>query len=138
MRRRFWNRKYRPFTSGSRPKRFNSNRFDVRLAGRKLDVRMTPNVIEVFQKGVRIASHCRSHVRGKHTTVPENMPPSHREYLSWTPERFLRWASKTGPFGLRSGTFRQLLGTPHPESVQSGDEDHPHARDAGPSVAAHL
>jgi len=71
------------------------------LAGRKLDVRMTPNVIEVFQKGVRVASHCRSYVKGKHTTVPEHMPPSHREYLSWTPERLLRWASKTGPAAAR-------------------------------------
>lgn len=71
------------------------------LAGRKLDVRMTPKVIEVFQKGVRVASHCRSYVPGRHTTVPEHMPPSHREYLSWTPERLLRWASKTGPSALR-------------------------------------
>ena len=64
-------------------------------------MRMTPNVIEVFQKGVRVASHCRSYVKGKHTTVPEHMPPSHREYLSWTPERLLRWASKTGPAAAR-------------------------------------
>ena len=67
------------------------------LAGKKLDVRMTPAVIEVFQKGVRIASHCRSYVKGKHTTVPEHMPPSHRAYLSWTPERLLAWAATTGP-----------------------------------------
>lgn len=71
------------------------------LAGKKLDVRMTPNVIEVFQKGVRVASHCRSYLKGRHTTVPEHMPPSHRAYLSWTPERLLRWASKTGPSAAR-------------------------------------
>lgn len=71
------------------------------LAGRKLDVRMTSTVIEVFQKGVRVASHCRSFLKGRHTTVPEHMPPSHRAYLSWTPERILRWASKTGPSAAR-------------------------------------
>jgi transposase len=71
------------------------------LAGRKLDVRMTSTVIEVFQKGARVASHCRSYLKGRHTTVPEHMPPSHRAYLSWTPERILRWAAKTGPSAAR-------------------------------------
>ena len=32
-----------------------------------------------------------------HTTVAEHMPPSHRQYQQWTPERFLRWATKIGP-----------------------------------------
>lgn len=66
------------------------------LVGKKLEVRITANVIEVFQKGRRVASHCRSSVRGAHTTLPEHMPRSHREYLRWTPKRILRWASKTG------------------------------------------
>ncbi len=67
------------------------------LAQRKLNVRITASIIEVFHKGKRVASHCRSYMRGKHTTVPEHMPRSHREYLKWTPERLLGWASKTGP-----------------------------------------
>ena len=67
------------------------------LSQKKLDVRITASIIEVFYRGKRVASHCRSYVRGRHTTVPEHMPRSHREYLKWTPERLLGWASKTGP-----------------------------------------
>lgn len=59
------------------------------LVGKEVGVRITANVIEVFRKGKRVASHCRSYVKGKHTTVPEHMPPSHREYLKWTPKRVL-------------------------------------------------
>ena len=67
------------------------------LVGKKLEVRITANVIEVFQKGGRVASHCRSYVRRAYTTLPEHMPRSHREYLKWTPERILNGATKTGP-----------------------------------------
>ena len=66
------------------------------LAQKKFDVRITGNIIEIFHRGKRVASHRRSYVKGKHTTVPEHMPKSHREYLKWTPKRLLDWASKTG------------------------------------------
>lgn len=29
--------------------------------------------------------------------MAEHIPPSHRQYQQWTPERFLRWATKIGP-----------------------------------------
>ncbi len=67
------------------------------LSQKKLEIRITASIIEVFYRSNRVASHCRSYVKGRHTTVPGHMPKSHREYLKWTPERLLGWASKTGP-----------------------------------------
>lgn len=67
------------------------------LVGQQLDVRLTATTVEVFQRGQRVASHVRSHQRGRHTTLPEHMPRSHREYAHWTPTRLIDWAAKSGP-----------------------------------------
>lgn len=67
------------------------------LVKKQLDVRFTATTVECFHKGERVASHRRSSIKGRHTTVKEHMPPRHRQYLGWTPERFLRWAGKIGP-----------------------------------------
>lgn len=32
----------------------------------------------------------------RHTTIKEHMPKAHRHYAEWTPQRLIRWASKTG------------------------------------------
>ena len=62
-----------------------------------VDARFTDGTIEVFHKGQRIASHVRSRVAHKHTTIPEHMPSSHRRYAEWSPARMLREAEKIGP-----------------------------------------
>lgn len=67
------------------------------MVGKKLDIRITANTIECFHRGKRVASHRRSFKKGGHTTLPEHMPKSHREYLKWTPQRLLNWAAKVGP-----------------------------------------
>jgi transposase len=67
-----------------------------RLVREQVDVRYTSATVECFHKGNRIASHPRSFVKGKHTTNPEHMPLSHREYAEWTPERLISWAAQTG------------------------------------------
>ena len=67
-----------------------------RLVREQVDVRYTSATVECLHKGNRIASHPRSFVKGKHTTDPEHMPTSHREYAEWTPERLVTWASQTG------------------------------------------
>jgi transposase len=53
--------------------------------------------VELFHRGVRVASHIRSRRPGGFTTCPEHMPASHREYAKWTPERLREWASTIGP-----------------------------------------
>jgi transposase len=67
-----------------------------RLVREQVEVRYTSATVECFHRGNRIASHPRSFVKGKHTTNPEHMPPSHREYAEWTPERLISWAGQTG------------------------------------------
>jgi transposase len=62
-----------------------------------IDVRLTLNTVECFHEGLRIASHIRSVLKGKHTTLSEHMPPTHKAYSEWSPERFLNWALEIGP-----------------------------------------
>jgi transposase len=62
-----------------------------------VEVRATLRTVEVFLKGERIAAHMRGSGDGKHTTLPEHMPSSHRRYADWTLERILREAAAIGP-----------------------------------------
>ena len=79
-----------------------------------VDARCTANTIELFFKGRRVASHLRSFLRGKYTTVREHMPKAHQKYLEWSPSRIIEWAEKTGPCTAR---FVQTImeSRPHPE-----------------------
>jgi len=67
------------------------------LIKKKIDVRITNNTIECFYKSKRVASHIRSHHKGRHSTIKEHMPKSHQKWAEWTPQRFVRWAAKIGP-----------------------------------------
>ena len=64
---------------------------------RKVDVRVTKNIVEVFYDGSRIASHPRLHGRpGQYNTLPEHMPPNHQAYSQWNAGRFLSWGKSIG------------------------------------------
>jgi transposase len=67
------------------------------LVRHQLEARFTATTVECLHKGKRVASHPRSALRGRHTTVAEHMPKAHQAYLKWTPERLVRWAEQTGP-----------------------------------------
>jgi transposase len=67
-----------------------------RFARQKVDVRMTATTIEVFQRGQRIASHVRSPLRGRHTTVDAHMTPAHQAVQGWNAPRLLDWAGRIG------------------------------------------
>ncbi|MBE5862409.1 MAG: IS21 family transposase [Lachnospiraceae bacterium] len=67
-------------------------------ARKKVDVRLTNNVVEAFYQGTRICSHRRLHGRaGQYDTNPDHMPENHRLYGEWNAERFKRWAETIGP-----------------------------------------
>ena len=67
------------------------------LVKKEVEVRITRHTVECFYRGNRVASHKRSGQKGHHTTLTAHMPESHRQAGEWSPERFQRWASKTGP-----------------------------------------
>ena len=68
-----------------------------RFAKAAVEVRLTARTVEVFAKGERIAAHLRAGGNGKHTTVEDHMPSSHRRYADWTIERIRRDAAGIGP-----------------------------------------
>src|ERR1700742_314951 len=85
-----------------------------RLIRAVVEVRTTQATVEVFHRGVRVASHARSPVKHRHTTVPEHMPSAHRRHASWTPARVIAFAGKVGPstVALCEAIMRAK---PHPE-----------------------
>jgi transposase len=85
-----------------------------RLVRETLDARITDQTVEVFHHGVRVASHLRSPLRHRHTTVVEHMPSAHRRHAEWTPTRLLREAAAIGP--ATAGLIERILtAKPHPE-----------------------
>ncbi len=68
-----------------------------RLIGQEVFLRASENTLEIFHKHQRVASHPRSRVPGRYSTLADHMPPAHRFYGEWSPERLLRWAQQIGP-----------------------------------------
>ena len=65
---------------------------------RKVDVRITRQVIEVFFNNHRICSHPRLYgYPGQYSTMEAHMPPDHQAYVQWNADRFIAWARKIGP-----------------------------------------
>ena len=85
-----------------------------RLLKEQLEARITQRTIELFHKGERVACHVRGGLRGRHTTVPEHMPSSHRRHAGWTIERIKRDAAAIGP-DTAALTALILESRPHPE-----------------------
>jgi transposase len=84
------------------------------LARQQVDARITRHAVEILFHGKRVASHERSDRRGKHTTVAEHMPASHRAHMEWTPGRLLNWGASIGP--ATGHVVNHLLSSkPHPE-----------------------
>jgi len=84
------------------------------LARQKVDVRATPTTVEIFHRGVRVASHIR--VRKPYTAVTQSAhrPKSHQAHLDWPPSRMVRWAQTVGP-NTAQVVDKILASYPHPE-----------------------
>lgn len=84
------------------------------LTGQAVEVRASAATVEIFHRGVRVASHARSHVPYQATTVAEHRPRSHQKHLEWTPSRLIQWAAGVGP--ATAGVCQRILDSkPHPE-----------------------
>jgi transposase len=85
-----------------------------RFARAEVEARLTARTVEIFLKGERIAAHLRGSGNGRHTTVPEHMPSSHRRYAGWTIARIRQDAARIGP--ATAALCEQILEQrPHPE-----------------------
>ena len=84
------------------------------LRGERVDIRLSAGTVEAYFKSRRVASHRRSHLRGRFTTTPGHMPKAHREHRDWSPSRLIGWAEKVGP--QTAGLVEAILQSrPHPE-----------------------
>ena len=62
-----------------------------------VDIRITADLIEVYFKEVRIASHLRKKkADDRYATNPDHMPDNHRLYLDHNPENNRKWAKEIG------------------------------------------
>jgi transposase len=70
-----------------------------RLIKETLDARVGDTRIEIYKSAELVASHTRLRGRkGQFSTSPEHMPPTHKHFdSSWSPDRFVKWASRIGP-----------------------------------------
>ena len=84
------------------------------LVGLRCEARVTAATVEVLHRGRRVASHVRSHLKGRYTTLPEHMPEHHRQYAKWTPERVVRWAGESGE-AVSAVATRIIASRPHPQ-----------------------
>lgn len=84
------------------------------LVRQEVEARITQKTVEIFLRGKRVASHLRSTLPHRPTTVAEHMPSSHRRYRDWTHERIRRDAAKVGP---DTDTLIDVIlrSRPHPE-----------------------
>jgi transposase len=84
------------------------------LVKQQLEVRVSARVVEIFHKGTRVASHLRSRLKGRHSTVATHMPTAHQHYAEWTPQRLIRWAADSGAATARVVEVI-LASRPHPQ-----------------------
>jgi transposase len=84
------------------------------LVRQEVEARITQRTVEIFLRGKRVASHVRSLLPHRPTTVAEHMPSSHRRYRDWTHERIRCEAAKVGP---DAATLIDVIvrSRPHPE-----------------------
>ncbi|MGC8489689.1 MAG: IS21 family transposase [Clostridia bacterium] len=83
------------------------------LVRERVDIRLSPTMMEVMHGGRRVASHLRSYVRGHHTTSEEHMPLAHRRYRQ-APSQIASSARDVGPKTVAL-VEAILAARPHPE-----------------------
>lgn len=84
------------------------------LTQKEVEIRATASTVEIFHKGIRVASHARSHTPHRHTTIHEHQPKAHQRHLEWTPSRIVEWSGTIGP-ATAQVVDRILTRNRHPE-----------------------
>lgn len=84
--------------------------------GKKVKIIYTDSIVEIYHKNVRIAFHKRDRSQNKYTTLAEHMPPNHRFYQDWCPEKIIEWAGKKGSY-VRELVVKLLARGSYPEQT---------------------
>lgn len=84
--------------------------------GKKVKIIYTSRAVEIYHNNIRIAFHYRDRRPGGYTTKKEHMPPHHSFYAEWSPQRFLSWAEKIGPY-VKVMVGKVLESRKHPEQA---------------------
>jgi transposase len=84
------------------------------LTQQQVEIRATDNAVEIFHKGVRVASHGRSHIQHKHTTLPEHRPKAHQRH-KWSTESWRRIGIRNRDIVPASASFGWAGSTAHSE-----------------------
>jgi transposase len=84
------------------------------LVGRKVNLRLTANLVEIFHGRKLVASHLRDDSPGQATTEDTHMPKAHQRFKDWTPRRIRSDAAIIGP-SCRALVDHILASKPHPE-----------------------
>ena len=87
-----------------------------RYIGKKAMIIYTHKFVEIFFNNIRIAAYKRDRRVNGYTTEKNHMPPSHKFYSSWSPERFLNWAADIGEH-VKTVVNEILNGRKHPEQA---------------------
>jgi len=66
------------------------------LKGKRVRVVYDDRNVAIYYDNVRIIQHRRDHSPNGYTTLHTHMPPQHRFYAQWSPERFTKWAQSIG------------------------------------------
>ncbi len=66
------------------------------LSGKKVQMFYTAKTVEIYHDNIRVAFHQRDYIKYGYTTLKQHMPPEHKFYAGWSPQRFIRWAGKIG------------------------------------------
>src|SRR4029077_340671 len=67
------------------------------LVHQEVEARITQKTVEIFLRGKRVASHLRSTLPHRPTTVAEHMPSSHRRYRDGHMSAFAATPPRSGP-----------------------------------------
>ena len=68
------------------------------LIGKTVSIRVTRDMVEVYFQDNRVALHARERTAKRDAIIKtSHMPEKHRQYLTYTKEDFLLWASGVGP-----------------------------------------
>jgi len=66
-------------------------------ARQKIDVRVSHNMVEIFQNGLRLCSHLRLNGRVRqYSTCNEHMPANHKDYVNMNRDNMIAWAQGIG------------------------------------------